>query len=300
VKIAIFHNSTNHETAVAIGFIVAQQSVNVAFYDVEKIWDKNFTKNPPGLMDGVSHMLFMYSDDMSDLSAFVFFSGYCMGKGIPVLILENDSHLKLPENCMHLGMFLKLDSVEEFLISEKLRFTAAERKERARHALLDRGISCFDENFLLIIESGDSDAVQLFLDAGFNADLVDAKGVSALSHAVRSQVPDVAEILIKAGADVNRLSGDRGYSPLMDAAQKGDAAMIDLLVKNGANTDLKSKDGQTALVICAGRGDVTISTLLVEKGANPAIPDNLGMSAVGYAKLFKNEKLLELFNTPRA
>jgi ankyrin repeat protein len=106
--------------------------------------------------------------------------------------------------------------------------------------------------------------------------------------------------LIAAGADVDRQSDDRGYSPLMDAAQKGDPVMLSLLLSAGAKPDLRSKDGQTALIICAGRGDVAMSKLLIEAGADPEIKDHLGMSAARYASLFGNADLTALFNTPPA
>ena len=117
-----------------------------------------------------------------------------------------------------------------------------------------------------------------------------------LSLAVRAQFPRVANLLLDAGADVNKQSGDRGYSPLMDAVQKGDVAMVKLLLEHGAVTDQRSKDGQTALIICAGRGDEDMAEFLVMHGADPQIKDNLGMSAAGYAKLFNNRKMMELFN----
>ena len=300
MKIAIFHNEKNHDAALAIGKMITSHSVNVVYYDTNTIWDRKVTKNPLGLMDHVSHFLFVYSQDVSDLSSLVFFAGYCLGKGIRVLLLETDAHFQVPENCRHLVTFLKPESFEDFFVSEKVRFMETDRKERARNELLERGISCFEDNFLLIIGTGDTEAVRLFLDAGFSPDITDSKGIPALSIAVRSQVPEVAEMLIKAGSDINRLSGDRGYSPLMDAVQKGDSVMADLLIKGGADLDLRSKDGQTALVISVGRGAVGMASLLVANGANPDISDNLGMSAAGYAKLFKNEKMMELFNIPRA
>jgi ankyrin repeat protein len=199
-----------------------------------------------------------------------------------------------------LGVFLQPEAFEDFFINEKARFFDQDKKDRAKADLLARGISCYEENFLNIVSSGDSEAVRLFLDAGFSASAVDPKGIPLLSHAVRSQFPEIVEMLLDAGADVNGVSGDRGYSPLMDAVQKGDVAMVELLLRRGANTELKSKDGQTALIICAGRGDVPMAKILIANGSNPTASDHLGMNAIKYANLFKNEKMIELFNTSPA
>lgn len=300
MKIAILHTEKNREAALAIGGIITGHSVTVEYHDTKDIWNKAIVKNPLNLMDRVSHMLFVYSQDTTDLSSLVFYSGYCLGKGIRIIVLETDAAIELPENCRHLGIFLKPESFEEYFTAEKVRFNETDRKERARAELLERGISCYEENFLLIVDSGDAESVSLFLAAGFSPNLADSRGVPALSIAVRAQVPQIVETLVKAGADINALSGDRGYSPLMDAVQKGDLAMATLLVDHGANPDLRSKDGQTALIIAVGRGDVATVSMLLSRGANPLIADNLGMSAAAYSRLFKNGEMTDLFNTPRA
>lgn len=165
--------------------------------------------------------------------------------------------------------------------------------------MLERGISCFPESFITIVLSGDVSSARIFLEAGFSSSLRDVRGVSILSLAVRAQYPDMVRLLLDSGANVNDIALDRGYSPLMDAAQKSDEVMCRLLLEYGANVNLISKDEQTALILCAGRGDEKISTLLFDHGADPTVKDALGMSAQGYAALFKNEKLTELFNTPR-
>jgi len=300
VKIAVFSNAFTHETALTLGKIITSQSVEVVYYETDRIWDENFCKNPLTLLDNISHMLFVYSSNTKDLSAFIFLSGFCLGKGIRVLVLESDAKLSLPANCSHLGVFLRPESFEEFFIAEKSRFFDEDKKDRAKADLLARGISCYEDNFIVIVSSGDAAAVRLFIDAGFSVSSVDAKGIPLLSLAVRSQFPEIVNMLLEAGADINELSGDRGYSPLMDAVQKGDVAMVELLLRRGANTELKSKDGQTALILCAGRGDVPMAKILIAHGSNPSVSDHLGMTAIKYANLFKNEKMIELFNTSPA
>ncbi len=296
MKIALFHTKKDMEIAHTIGSIITENAFSVAYYETENIWNIELYKNPMMLLDQVTHMLFIYSQSITDFSAGIFFAGVCLGRGIPVIVLETDAKINLPENCTHMGIALTPESFEEYFIAERIRFMAEDKKNSARSELLKRGISCFDENFISIVSSGDAEAVSLFLNAGFDPSIVDSKGNPLLSLAVRAQFPRVVLQLIEAGTDVNRLSGDRGYSPLMDAVQKGDIAMVKLLLERGSMPDLKSKDGQTALIICAGRGDAEMSEILVAHGANPETKDLLGMSAIGYAKLFKNQKLLELFN----
>jgi len=300
VKVAVLHSDANSAIARNAGQIIIDNSCSVFYTDTGTVWDKNLIKNPLSILDGITHLLYVHSSVSHDFVTFAFYAGLALGRGVRVLILETDGDISIPSNCMHLGVLLNLSTFEENLIAERSRFLLEDTRNFARKTLLEKGISCFDDNFIRLVQMGDVEAVLLFLDAGFSHSITDAAGTPVLSLAVRAQVPEVVNILVAAGADVNRQSQDRGYSPLMDAAQKGDVVIAEILLKHGAHPDMKSRDGQTALIICAGRGDVEFSRLLVRYGADPEIKDSLGMSALAYAKLFRNEKLMELFNKPSA
>lgn len=296
MKVALLHSCENTEIAHSLGKIITDTSSSVTYIDSGKIWKKDTCSNPLVSLNHASHLIYICSSDPSDFQSFLFFAGYALGKDIRLIVIETEHAFSFPENIRHLGIFLELETFEDFLTSEISRYREEDTKNQARAVLLERGISCFDENFILIVSSGDTEAVSLFLAAGFSPSLIDSRGTPLLSLAVRAQFPPVVSLLLNAGADVNRLSQDRGYSPLMDAVQKGDVAIAQILLDHGADGNLKSKDGQTALIIAAGRGDLSISELLVSHGSDPSIKDSLGMSAISYASLFKNEKLLSLFN----
>jgi ankyrin repeat protein len=70
---------------------------------------------------------------------------------------------------------------------------------------------------------------------------------------------------------------------------------VQLYIEKGADTNLTSKDGQTALVVAVGRNDADVARLLVAGGADPDLADKLGLSARKYAALFKNPAILSLF-----
>ena len=166
----------------------------------------------------------------------------------------------------------------------------------AKTKLLSMGVSCFAENFFKCVEDGNSCETTLFLQAGFDVNMRDMRGNSVLTLAVRGGSLEVVEILLKAGADINAVSGDRGYSPLMDAVHTKRPDIAEFLLENGADPNVKGMDSQTAVCIAAGRGDVGTCRLLMKYNADPSIPDALGMSAAGYAKLFHNDELCRLFN----
>jgi ankyrin repeat protein len=92
-----------------------------------------------------------------------------------------------------------------------------------------------------------TDAVRALLDAGARVDEIDSDGISLLGWAAISNRVDMARLLIRRGADVNHLD-KKGMTPLLYAASIdfGDSGMVDLLVKSGARTDARSKEGMTA------------------------------------------------------
>ena len=143
--------------------------------------------------------------------------------------------------------------------------------------------------------TGDTKAVELFMKAGFLPDSRDKYGVPLLCLAARGKHRAVAEILLERGARIDLQSEDRGYSPLMDAAQAGSADLVALFLGKGASPDLTSKDGQTALIVAVGRNDAEVAGLLASGGADPDLCDKLGLSARKYAALFKNPDILSLF-----
>ncbi len=296
MRVSLFHNAKNNEAAQAAARVITDNACAVDSHETDRIWDRDYCLNPLKLVEQATHVLFLpYGKD--DELSFFFLVGYCIGKGIRVIVLETGSPLAIPETLRHFVTALGPESFEDFFITEKDRYLREDQRTAAKQELMSKGFSCFDENFVFVVNSGDAEAVSLFIKAGFDPSIADSRGTPLLSLAVRSQNPEIVALLADAGADIDRQSEDRGYSPLMDAAQKGDYAMARALLDRGANPNLRSRDGQTALIICAGRSDEALSALLVERGADMQVVDSLGMSAPAYARLFKNEKLMALFNT---
>ena len=90
--------------------------------------------------------------------------------------------------------------------------------------------------------------VRALLDAGAKTDEVDDDGITVLSWAAIANRVDMARLLIGRGADVNHVD-KKGMTPLLYAASIdfGDSAMVDLLLKSGARSSLRTKEGLTAL-----------------------------------------------------
>jgi hypothetical protein len=172
---------------------------------------------------------------------------------------------------------------------------AGEKTKTARKELLDMGIPFSEASFCDCVRTKKGEAVNLFLRAGFSADARDGAGIPLLCLAARAGDKDLVKILLKAGADVNARSADRGASALVDCVLGKHRDIAELLLKAGADVNVKSKDGQSALIISVGMSDEKFVEMFLKAGAKTDEPDALGASAIKYAALFNKPGITELF-----
>src|SRR5262245_48778261 len=105
-----------------------------------------------------------------------------------------------------------------------------------------------------------------------------AVGLTALLGAANSSAPvadsamkgdrDAVRTLLKQGADVSAAQGD-GMTPLHWAAERGDAAMAEMLLYAGANVSAVTRIGQyTPLHLASRAGSATVVQALLKGGAD--------------------------------
>lgn len=293
MKIVIFYEKTEKAIAESIATLIDVYDCKVACYQADAVWDTPVYDNPLVLLQDVTHILLIFAAHTTAAAEpFIFFSGIGVGRSVPILALYQGESVPLPQNIQQLVIPLTLDMFEDYFINEQKNFLCIEEKKLARKELLNKGYPCLEANFVAAVQDGQYEIVRLFLEAGFNASQRDTRGTPVLSLAIRNARYDVAALLLLSGAEVNSRAEDRSYSALMEAAQLGDLKTATLLLAKNADTNIQSKDGQTALILAVGRQDVPMVQLLSEHHADWKIADNLGMSALAYAKLFNNKNIL--------
>ena len=101
--------------------------------------------------------------------------------------------------------------------------------------------------------SGDRAAVAKLLEAGVHPDYSDAShnGAYPLHRCGWRGFPEIAEMLLKAGANVNCKNAN-GATPLHNCAITNQPAVAKVLLDNGADPTIKMRDGKTALDIAKG------------------------------------------------
>jgi len=104
----------------------------------------------------------------------------------------------------------------------------------------------------------------------------------------------MAELLLRLGAEVN-LKGSRGRTALFFAAAGGHARAIELLLQHGAEINLQNSDGNTALMCAAFNGHPATVLRLLRAGADTKLRSVHGKSALQFAKQNGHAACVEAF-----
>ena len=97
-----------------------------------------------------------------------------------------------------------------------------------------------------------------------------ADGFTPLGLAIFFGHPEIARLLLEAGAGVNTPARNAlGVSPLHSAVAAGDPATVRWLLENGAQVDAEEPGGATPLHTAAVEGSAEIVRLLLDAGADP-------------------------------
>jgi ankyrin repeat protein len=73
-----------------------------------------------------------------------------------------------------------------------------------------------------------------------------------------------------------------------------------VLLKHGANTEVKDRSGRTALMGASFKGNERDVKLLLDNGANPAASDSKGMTSMMYAVLFGKFAVIQTLRAAQA
>jgi ankyrin repeat protein len=150
-------------------------------------------------------------------------------------------------------------------------------------------------------EAGQAVSVAFLLSKGAKAD-VTRKGLTGpttpLGAASMNGHGDVVKLLLEAGASVNKVSG--GWTPLMAAAfesekpnSEGYAAAMQALLAAGADPNVASERGETALTLAIGNRNTAGVVLLASRGANPDTRDGNGRSPLSLAAALADDAMVE-------
>src|SRR5262245_40841074 len=142
---------------------------------------------------------------------------------------------------------------------------------------------------------GNKDAVRALLQKKVDVKAPQVDGATALHWAVRQDDVEIADLLIRAGANASTANRE-GVTPLQLAALNGNGAIIEKLIKAGANPNAPLTNFQdTALMLAARTGKTDAIKVLLENGAQVnAVETWGGTTALMWAVAEQNTAAVKL------
>jgi len=101
------------------------------------------------------------------------------------------------------------------------------------------------------------------------------------------------EILVKRGANLNKLGTEHAQGPIHCAARQGHWDVMNYLLVHGVNPSQKDGQGRTPLLLAAARGHLGLIELLINHGASMEDTDKEGLTSVSHAIIGDQSEVLE-------
>ena len=118
-----------------------------------------------------------------------------------------------------------------------------------------------------VVAKGDFDAARKLVEQGADIEAKDpGTGASVLHYAVMRGNPEILQLLIAKGVDVNSRTRN-GTTPLHTAVLYNRYEVAEMLLNKGAEVDAKSSSGATPLAIATAARNRNLSELLRARGA---------------------------------
>lgn len=138
--------------------------------------------------------------------------------------------------------------------------------------------------------------VKRLLRAGAKVNLVETRnGFTALMVAARGDKTDSVSALLEAGSEVNRTDTRRGASALhlaLASRKKMSAQIAAELLVNGADADLRARNGDTPLMAAIRSGKLAKVTLVLSENVNLAARTDDGRTALTEAAALGHDTMV--------
>lgn len=192
--------------------------------------------------------------------------------------------------------FKDIHRLYHFRETENLK--QAETKIEAIKQLESIGVNFTVPEFIKAINQGSQKLVDLFVRAGINVNASDELGNSCLQIAIKNNFTIIANLLLKAGADAD-VKDASGLTPLLEACGKKTRGFKELamqLIEHGADLNVRNQMGWTPLMLAISMGESDIVALLLEYGADPELKTPKGDNALSLARKFGYEDIIVLIS----
>ncbi len=169
-------------------------------------------------------------------------------------------------------------------------FSVIEQKIKTKNVQSNGSDSLSSEHLIMAGIYGDLKTVNLLIEHGAAINPNNNKGASALMHACLEGKTDIAKALLDHGANVNyRANNDE--SAIIWAIRSNKLELVKLLISRGAEVNVKDASGMT-LLMCSSH-NYSMTKYLYNHGATLEGLSKSGMNVLDYAKLYRNEEVVD-------
>lgn len=159
-----------------------------------------------------------------------------------------------------------------------------------------------DPPLIQAARAGALDTIERLLDAGADLNQPGPTGddwdATPLQHAILARQPGAVRLLLKRGADPNRVASPNAPTPLLLAAGDTDPTFVNLLLAHGADPTLEDANGVTPLARAVSAGTIhgpdrpmfggcradTVRALLAHDPELRLKPNSAGADAIWWAR----------------
>jgi ankyrin repeat protein len=184
--------------------------------------------------------------------------------------------------------------LREFHHADILR--RANARDMALAELKKLGIPLIEAEFLKAVEDGDRRLVDLFIQSAFNIRVTNPDIDSPLLIAIKKGYTIIANMLVKAGVEVNDYD-KMGDTPLLLTCGKNTESCISIarnLILRGAYINERNGRGYTPLMLSIAAGTDEITELLIDKRADVRAGTLSGITPLSLAMEARNVRIAQL------
>ncbi|CAM9164496.1 unnamed protein product, partial [Ectocarpus fasciculatus] len=145
---------------------------------------------------------------------------------------------------------------------------------------------------------GKDEMIELLVMAGADVNKERQDGISPLIAAAAGGHTTSVEKLIKSGAEVLHRTHPEGLTALVAACENGSLPLISTLVESGSDINTLTSAGFSPLIVSAANGFEDTVRFLLDHGADPDLPHPENITALMYAAAGGHTDTVEILLSP--
>ena len=143
--------------------------------------------------------------------------------------------------------------------------------------------------------NGHNDLVEALIEAGADINTTSIQKMTALNYAINANNLDAIKLFIENGIDPDMVIDKYETTLLMWAAKNGHNELVEVLIKAGADINKKDKIGESALITACFWEQPKIAKIIINAGGNVNITNNYGTTPLITAVKYKvNDEIIRL------